>query len=277
MKFSLVLLFVVVVSGFSRAGPADSMILAAMKLSEEMNYSWVSTVTDDARTYDIEGKTERGGFTWVRLPMIDSIAQRIGSRGDNEIQAVFRGARDFVILTENGWKTLAELPYRDRGRHEHYMTGGSAVQIGAGSLLNPDPFGRNGVYALPPPRWEKHRPYSNAQFGVSFPHEELGVIVSSSTALEVEGDTASGVLADLGAQLLLVRDGQEDVTPVTAAGRYQLWCKAGRVVRYSVKLEGILNVSGRRIHVQQSVVTEVRNVGATAVVAPEDARQKFSR
>ena len=34
------------------AGPREAAIVAAMKLSEQPNYSWTTTVTDDARTYD---------------------------------------------------------------------------------------------------------------------------------------------------------------------------------------------------------------------------------
>jgi hypothetical protein len=275
MKILLWAFLLVFGSAAGRAGPAEAAILAAMKLSDEANYSWVSTVTDDARTYDIEGKTERGGFTWVRLPMIDSIARRLGPHADTEIQAVFRGAGG-VMLTESGWKTLAELPDRDHAWRGRYVAGGGGMAMGAGSLLHHDPFGRNGVYALPPRPEEKSGRYSNAQFGVSFPHEELGIIVSSCPDFHVEGETASGVMSDMGAQLLLVRDGQEDVTPVAAAGRFQLWLRGGRVRKYTVQLEGILLVRGRRIGVQQTAMTEVRQVGETAFVVPEEARRKLS-
>lgn len=276
MKFFVAPWLLVFAAALGRAATSEAMIVAAMKLSDEASYSWVSTVTDDARTYDIEGKTERGGYTWVRLPMVDSIARRLGSRRDSDIQAVFRGSRDCVILTENGWLTLDELPNRDRDRRGRSLAAGSSAHLGAGSLLNQDPFGRTVYYPPSPAAEEKGRRYSNAQFGVSFPHEELGVIISSCAALEVEGDTASGSLADAGAQLLLVRDGQEDVTPVAAAGRFKLWRKGALVLKYSMQLEGILLVKGRRIHIQQSVFTEVRNVGETVLMVPDEARRKFA-
>src|ERR1044071_6730315 len=75
-----------------RAGPTENAIMAAMRLSEQPNYSWVATISDDARTYDIVGKTVRGGFTRVKMPVINSVRRSLG-RGvtDTEVDVIFRG------------------------------------------------------------------------------------------------------------------------------------------------------------------------------------------
>ncbi|MDO8540541.1 MAG: hypothetical protein Q7S40_08920 [Opitutaceae bacterium] len=96
------------------AGPTEKAIVAAMKLSEKPNYSWTSTVMDDARTYAIEGKTDQRGWTWMRLPMVKSIAQRLGRDAEVEVEAVFKGNEAFVIRTDKGWQTLSELPKKHR-------------------------------------------------------------------------------------------------------------------------------------------------------------------
>jgi hypothetical protein len=46
-------------SAFAPAAPTDLAIVAAMKLPDAPNYSWVSEISDDARTYEIVGKTDR--------------------------------------------------------------------------------------------------------------------------------------------------------------------------------------------------------------------------
>src|SRR5690606_30215354 len=66
------------------------------------------------------------------------------------------------------------------------------------------------------------RGYSNLQFAISPPHEELGVIISSGRDLEIVEEALSGNLTELGAKLLLVRDGQEDITPLKASGSFTL-------------------------------------------------------
>src|SRR3954468_18516121 len=95
----------------ARAGPAERVVVAAMHLSDQPNYSWVTTVIDDARTYDVAGQTERGGYTHVRMPMINSVRRRLGrSATDSQIDAIFKGNVRCVIATEDGWKEAAELP-----------------------------------------------------------------------------------------------------------------------------------------------------------------------
>lgn len=120
------------------------------------------------------------------------------------------------------------------------------------------------------------RGYSNAQFALSRPHEELAVIVSSHTELKVEGDRATGTLSDLGAQLLLVHAGQDGIEPVAAAGEFdELIIRGGIVTRYRLRLEGILLVGRKRIIVRQASDTVIKQVGSTSFEVPEEVRQKL--
>ena len=266
---------------FASGGPVEDAIVASVRLSSEANYSWTSTIVDDARTYDIHGQTDRSGFTRARMPIINSVRRKMGrSVTDTQIETIFRGNVDCVLLTDAGWQRPDELPEPADSSTSHI--GRPATPVGtspnSGSQTNPLPHPR-----VPAPRGEeKPRPYSNLQLAISLPHEELAVIVSSHQTFHVEGDTVTGTLTDLGAQLLLVRDGQNDITPLRASGSFTLWLRNGIVSHYHLKLEGLLEVkTGRsrnatQILVQQSATTQIRKVGTTQIDIPDEARVKLA-
>lgn len=268
-------------SPWLRAGPNEAAILAAMKLSDAPNYAWTATVTDDARTYDIIGRTSKAGYTAARMPLINSVRRRTG-RSTTEIDAnyLFRGNVACVIETEEGWKRPDELKDSDINERNAAQAVGST---GHAPLVGGPPSGLRGPSSRKSrgtrgDRGEQN--YSNIQLGLSLPHEELAVIVSSHDNLAVEGEVATGTLTDLGAQLLLVRDGQAAITPVRAAGTFKLWLHDGVVVKYQVRLEGILSVEAnglrREILVRQTTDTALRDVGTTKVNVPDQARLKLA-
>src|SRR3954466_6588397 len=107
-----------------KAGPAEVAIVAAMKVSEAPNYTWACFVQDDTRSYEVDGKCVRNGLTWVRMPMIDSVAARLGRDVDYHLEAFFKGNLSGVIRTEQGWKTVKELPRPARRDYDDgYFTG----------------------------------------------------------------------------------------------------------------------------------------------------------
>jgi len=260
------------------AGPSETAIVAAMKLSEQPNYSWVATVTDDARTYDIVGQTGPEGFSAVKMPAINALRRRLGrSVTDTEIEFIFRGNVAYVLKHGEHWKLPGELPAA--GESE---ASGDSVAV-SGSVPGGTDAGPVLRIPLPPKPDRKAEPrtYSNLQVAVSLPHDELGVIVSSHDEFKVDGEVVSGTLTDLGAQLLLVRDGQSAISPVRAAGTFKLWLRDGLVTRYQVRLEGVLSIdspAGRRdLIVHQHTDTQIKNVGATVFDVPAEARTKLSR
>jgi hypothetical protein len=264
-----------------RAGPAENAIVAVMRLADQPSYSWVSTVTDDARTYDITGQTTRGGFTRVKMPLVNSIRRRLGrSVTDTQFELIFRGNVNCVLATDTGWRKPDNLPPPDDAAD----SGDLSVPIAGGRSGLGSP-GRGGLPGIPVPqrrprgaeREERH--YSNLQLAISHPHEELAVIVSSHQEFKIEGDIVTGTLTDLGAQLLLVHDGQKEITPVRAAGTFKLWLRNGIVAKYQLRLEGVLEIEtpkgSRQIEVHQSAVTIVKDVSTTTFEVPEQARQQL--
>lgn len=261
------------------AGPIEPAIMAIMRLSDEPNYSWVATVSDDARTYDIFGRTILGGFTRVKMPVINTVRRKLGrSVKDTQIDLIFRGNVECVIDTDEGWKRPAELPMLA-------WDAGGAARLGAagrGSTLG-IPRGVQGTRIYSPPVASqgsaRDRLYSNLQLAISHPHEELGVIVGSYEQLSVEDDVVTGSLTNLGAQLLLVRDGQEYIEPISATGTFKVWLRNGIVAKYQVTLQGLLNIhvqSGRRkVEVHQVTYTILKDVGTTSFDVPDQARAKL--
>jgi hypothetical protein len=270
-------------SSAARAGPTETAIIAVMRLSEQLNYSWVATVSDDARTYDIHGKATRGSFTAVKMPAINSIRRQLGrSVTDTHIEMIFLGNVNCVIETDKGWLRPEELPpaissgndsLHPAGNIGAPTSGGTRSRLGITSRTRHHGSGSSG------PKSSADRSYSNLQLAISHPHEELGVIVGSHQEFNVEGDVVTGTLTDLGAQLLLVRDGQDSLTPVRATGSFKLWLRDGAVVKYQVKVQGTLRVelsSGHReINVQQTTDTLIKEVGTTRFEVPAEARRKL--
>lgn len=265
------------------AVPVERAIVAAMQLSVAPNYSWTCSVTDDARTYDIEGKTANG-ITWQRQPMPKTVAKRVGRDGGYFLESMFTEPHRYVILTSSGWQRLEELPEH----HSDWQEDTEWLLVSMPLLRTPDmpadewgtdPFGLPPAVYVPIIRAQEDDPdervYSNYQFALSLPHQELSVIVSSHVDMQVEDNVASGMLSDLGAQLLLVHDGHEYIRPVIATGRFKLWLRENFVQQYTVELAGIVVVDRKAVYVRQKSTTRLANVGATAFDVPDDAWQRL--
>jgi len=231
---------------------AGEVIIALMRLSEEPNYSWHSTMADDARVYVIDGRTQANGYSWVRLPMVEELAWRLARSHPRRIEAIFYGSSDCVIRAAAGWSTLRELP----SRHEDWDN----------RHIRPE---------IPRRKGADPQAYSNAQFALKRPHEELAVIASSFVSIDPKDATATGTLSELGAQLLLVSDNVERVEPSAARGRFEIWFTDGRVTKYRTELEGILYVAGKPRHVHQSSVTIIHDIGTSAFAVPPEVSQQL--
>jgi hypothetical protein len=259
----------------------DTAIVAMMKLAEVPSYSWICSINDDAQTYEIEGKTQSDGYTWQRQPMPKTIARRLGRAAGHQLESIFSGPLRYVVQTESGWRTLNELPqqHSDWTQDEWLYIAVPPTRTADMSADETDTFGLPASVYLPVLKQQqeedKGKIYSNAQFALSLPHEELAVIVSSHATFEISGDTVSGTLTDIGAQLLLVHDGHEYIVPVFAGGRFKLWLKGGVVEKYTVELAGIVVVERKPIYVRQKATTVVKDIGKTRLDVPADARRKL--
>jgi hypothetical protein len=258
------------------AGPAERLAIAAMKLSEAPNYSWRSHVEDDAGGYYLEGKNDGRGTTWVRLPMVGAIAQRLGRNDRDGVEVYCTASNAAVLRIGDTWKTFAEVPVPPSEKLVQVRR-----PVVRGSVNN------NGAFTLPggqlatiqPLLIEPHakpRPYSSARLGISHPHNELAILVSCATDLQLTGEVVTGTLSDTGAALLLISDEQRDVVPLAAAGAFKLWLNAGAVVKYQVRLEALLEVNKRKTPAHVLATTVLNDVGSTRVLVPDEARFKLN-
>jgi hypothetical protein len=256
-------------AAISTAAPIDSAIIAAMRLSEERNYSWSSSVEDDAGSYVRQGRHLREGYTWVVLPMLESISRRLGREAGTEIEAIFHN-EDCVIRLGNRWKTVKQLP-KPRREEEYWV----AVPSNFGAPGLEDPFPPT-IILTPLPERDESKPFSNARLAPSAPHEELALIISSWANVTIEGDTVRGTLTDTGARLLLCPGAEFEASPLIAAGEFTLSMKDKRVTRYVLKLEGVLKVGKKKVLVRQASNTSITAVGTTSFVIPDEARLKLA-
>lgn len=108
MKRNLLISGLVLLAGSLLAEDAkQTIITAAKKLADTDNYSWKQT-TENAGGGGFgggasEGKTQKGGYTWLSMTM-----------RDNTIEAVKKGDKG-AIKGENGWRSLSEATSGDRG------------------------------------------------------------------------------------------------------------------------------------------------------------------
>ena len=251
----------------AHASQLDAAIVAAMKLPEARSYHWIATIEDDARFYEIEGRTEKNGYTLVNMPMITSLRRKLGADGGGMQTVIFKGNSTCVIETAEGWTTpeeLSQLPGNGASRGMSHPGSHGGYRIGTPT---------SGTAA--------QLRYSNLQLNWSQPSDEIGLIVGSYTDAHVDADGISGTLSGDGAKLLLVHPGQDEITPLTAAGTFKLWIKDGALVKYQVKLTGTIAVGEgprrREISLHQNTTTEIRDVGTTVVAVPDEVKQKLNQ
>ena len=268
----------------ARAQSVENVIVAAMELSDTTSYTWQCSVLDDGQSYQIDGKKRSDGCTWQRQPMPQNIARRLGRSGGREVEAIFTDTYHYVIATEQGWKTLGELPKQHSDWQDDewiYVT----VPVWRSPEMPADEsdadLGLPSTITVPVIRSRDNvvdgRVYTNAQFALALPEDELAVIVSCHTSMDVKDNVATGYLNDIGAQLLLVHDGHEYIKPVIAAGRYKLWLRGGAIAKYTIELAGIVVVERRPVHVRQKSTTVLKDVGTTTFEMPADARRRLAR
>jgi len=85
------------------SNPRDDVIAAAGKLAAAANYSWKQTVvvpeSAQFKPGPSEGKTEKGGTTYVKMSTF----------GDNTMEIVIQGAKVAVTDPDDNWQSITNL------------------------------------------------------------------------------------------------------------------------------------------------------------------------
>ena len=97
--------------------------------------------------------------------------------------------------------------------------------------------------------------------------------------LELE-HTLSGDLTEAAVKEMLTmggrrRDGSEAPSPAGAKGSVKFWIKDGVLTKYETQVSGKLSFNGNEMDLDRTTTTEFKDVGASTVEVPEDAKKKI--
>jgi hypothetical protein len=215
----------------------DAVTGAAKKLAAD-NYSWRTTV-------DSAGGGGAGPFrpgpTEGKVDK-DGTTQLSMTRGDNTIEAFLKAGKG-ALKGPDGWRSLTEAA-EDAGGGQP-----NALRFMARMLQ---------TYKTPA-TWA----------------EELA---GKAKDLKKEGDVYSGELTEEGAKSLLTfgRPGGNGPAVSNAKGSIKFWIKDGTVSKYEHKVLGTVSFNGNDRNVDRTTTVEIKEIGSTKVVVPEEARKKLS-
>ena len=212
------------------SSPKDDILNAAKKLGDNANYSWKSTVVvpegSQFRPGPSEGKTEKDGFTHVKM-----------SFGDGTTQAVLKGDKAAVTNRDGEWQSAAELENAE----------GPSRFLGL--------MVRN----------------------IKTPAVQAGELASFAKDLKKDGDAYASDLTEEGAKTYLrFRRGGDGPTISNAKGSVKFWLKDGALAKYEFKVKGTVSFNGNDRDVDRATTVEIKDVGATKVEVPEEAKKKLS-
>lgn len=200
------------------------------------NYSWKST-TENANGRNFGGPTEG--------KMADGTTFISMTRRDNTVEAVLVGTNKGALKTPDGWRSLSE----------------AAEANGDGGGFNWTAFTARML--------QNHKA----------PAEEAAELAGEAQDLKQDGDVYSGTLNEAGAKSLLsFRRGRgNDNGPEisNAKGSVKFWVKDGQLTKYESKVQGTISFNGNDRDVDRTTTVEIKDVGATKVEVPEEAKKKM--
>jgi hypothetical protein len=157
--------------------------------------------------------------------------------GDNTRQAVLKGDKGAVTDQEGAWQSLADLENsQGRGRFMAMMV-------------------RN----------------------FKTPAAQAAELASGAKELAKDGDVYAGELTeDAAKSLLRFRRGGDGPAVSNAKGSVKLWVKDGQLAKYEFKVQGTVTFNNNDMEVDRTTSVEIKDVGATKVEVPAEAKSKVS-
>ena len=232
------------------AAPKDDVQAAIKKISDDGNYTWTETTANanaqggGGRGFGggpVQGKITKEGTAWVSTTF-----------GENTSEGFVKGAKGAVKNQEGVWQSLEELTAA-AGQGQ----GGGRRGGGRGGVAN-----RLRTFKAP---------------GVTA-EELLGKIKEVKMA---DGAYSGDLPADAVAPLLTFGGGgrrgggEAPPPPANAKGSIKYWIKDGALSKYELKVQGTLSFGDNSFEVDRTTTVEIKDVGATKVEVPEDAKKKL--
>ena len=218
------------------SSPIDTVTNAAAALGGEANYSWHSTV-----------ESPGGGGGRFNGPT-DGKTEKDGYtwlsmvRGDNTNLAVFKGTNGAINTPDNGWQSFKEATTDD----------------GSGGF-NPTTF--------------LVRMLQNYKT----PAMQAATLANQAAGLKAGDNGISGDLTEDGAKSLLTfgRPGANAPTVTNPKASVTFWVTDGKLVKYQFHVSGTVSFNGNDRDVDRTTTVEIKDVGTTKVVMPDDAKKKL--
>jgi hypothetical protein len=220
----------------------DDVKNAAKKLGDAGGYAWKATV-------ESAGGGGGGGGRGAPGPTEGKVAKEgivclKMTRGETTTEAFVKGEKG-AIKGQEGWQSLAELTQGDSG--------------GGGR-------GRGGFMAR---RLQNYKA----------PAAEAAEMADKVKELKKEGDAICGEFTEDGAKSYLTmggRGGGANPPAVEGAkGTVKFWIKNGVLAKYEYNVKGKMTFNNNEREIDRTTTVEIKDVGATKVEVPEDAKKKL--
>jgi len=225
------------------AADKDDVTSAAQKLAAADNYSWTTTIASSQfQPGPSHGKTQKDGLVWMDMTM-----------QDNTVEAYAKGGKG-AVKTEDGWQAL-DLAANPGG--------------GGGNGGGPNPARFMGMRLR----------------NFKAPAAQAEDIVAKTKDLSQVAGAYTGELTEAGAKSLLTmgrgrRGGGGGGQPpeiTNAKGSVQFWIKDGIITKYQFKVSGTTkNRDGDDMNIDRTTTVEIKDVGATKITVPDEAKNKMS-
>lgn len=238
MKTPLIAATLALLSAGAIAGPKEDVLAATTKLAAAPSYTWTTTTSIEGSQNApgvITGKTEKGGFSLVTQ-----------ERGGNTTVAVLKGEQG-VLKTDSGWKTAEEL-------RASAQAGGGGGGRGAGM--------RGGQLLR-----------------TAAPAANAAKLAEKAVDLKTADGAIAGTLPPEAAKELLAvgrgRPGGQAPEVRNAKGSVKYWLANGSLVKMQVTVSGTFSGQNGDRDVNRTSTHEFKDVGATKVEVPDEAKKKL--
>lgn len=215
--------------------PKSDVINAASALAAADNYSWHSAV-----------ESPNGGrfnSTSDGKTQKDGYTWLSFVRGDNTILAVTKGTNGAINTSDNGWQSLKE-----------------ATEDNGGGGFNPAMF------------------FARMLANYKTPAREATELAGEVKGLAAGTNGISGDLTDDGAKSLLTFRGRRNgggPTVSDAKGTVTFWVADGKLEKYQIHVSGTVSFNGNDRDVDRTTTVEIKDVNATKIDVPDDAKKKL--
>jgi len=224
------------------ADPKDDIQAAIQKLADGGNYSWTRTIEGGFGRGPQDGKTQKDGLTWLSIQM-----------RDNSFEVITKGDKA-AVKTDDGWKSKEEL------------TAAAAGDDGGG-----------------PPSPERMLLF--VVQGLKTPAEMGKDLAGKLDNVQKTDDGYSADLTpDAAKEQLMFRPRRPTTTPdanapvvevSNAKASIKISIKDGDVTKFELHVTGTRSFNGNDRDVDQTITTEIKDVGTTKIDVPADAKAKL--